>query len=393
MLLRRVQKLPEAPGWFYEVKFDGYRMQALKSGDRVSLLSRNGVDYTGRLADVTQAVSRLKPGVLHLDGEIVALDETGRPSFQVLQASRRLPKGWSIGFYAFDLLRLGRRDLLRESLAQRRSLLRDVLDSSGPQLRVSGELHGNVEQIVQAVRQHSLEGVVAKRTDSLYEPGKRSGAWLKLPLKQTGTFLLGGFRQVGGLAVLLVGRFENRKFRFAGKVTQGLRGMSRLDLVAPAKLRRRGCPFSNLPSCKIDHFGEGVTAEEMHFGWSNHRGALLNRGLEPGRVTSRGHCPISQSCIKGPMPLPYPGIVMPISGAVETLSSADGKNRRADDIARREGTRLSWSASVCLNLRVGHARPTMRPLEIERSRREPMFANSKAYLTPSHVRSRHRHKP
>ena len=174
MLLQRVQQLPEGHAWQYEVKFDGYRMQTLKDGATLRLLSRNGADYTDRFPEVADAVGRLKP--------------------------RKL-------------------------------------------------LEGSREHIVSAVREHGLEGVVAKRADSIYEPGKRSGAWVKLPLRQTATFLLGGFRRMGGIAVLLVGQFDRDQFRFAGKVTQGLRGLSRFELVAPKQLRLRGCPFVDLPNC------------------------------------------------------------------------------------------------------------------------------------------------
>ncbi|HZR18702.1 MAG TPA: non-homologous end-joining DNA ligase [Verrucomicrobiae bacterium] len=268
MLLRRVQELPEGPGWCYEVKLDGYRMQAIKHGGSVRLLSRNGADYSRRFASIAQAVNHLKPITLHLDGELVAMDDAGRPAFQILQSGRQLPKGWQIGFYAFDLLRVGARQLTGCTLTQRRALLQEVLGTPSLDLRFSAQLAGTVEHIVAAVREHGLEGVVAKRADSLYEAGKRSGAWLKLPLKQTATFLLGGFRRVGGMAVLLVGKFNDGKFRFAGKVTQGLRGVSRLELAPPEKLRLQSCPFTDLPNRRVDHFGEGVTAEEMaEFSW------------------------------------------------------------------------------------------------------------------------------
>ena len=266
MLLHRVSKLPEGPGWCYEVKFDGYRMQALKHGTTVRLLSRNGADYTRRFGDVAEAISRLKPKTLHLDGEIVAMDETGRPSFQALQAGR-LPKGWKVGFYVFDLLRVGKRPLTGCKLKERRELLQELLASNAV-VRLSAQLQGSVDQIIAAVREHGLEGVVAKRLDSIYESGKRSGAWVKLPLKQTGTFLLGGYRRAAGMAVLLVGRFDDGRFRFLGKVTQGLRGVGRLELAAPEGLVLRKCPFVDLPNVLVDNFGEGVTAEEMHlFEW------------------------------------------------------------------------------------------------------------------------------
>jgi hypothetical protein len=95
ILLRRVEALPEGPAWCYEVKLDGYRMQALKDGSNVRPLSRNEADYTHRFPTIVDAIRRLKPGTQHLDGELVARDAAGRPSFQVLQAARQLPRGFS----------------------------------------------------------------------------------------------------------------------------------------------------------------------------------------------------------------------------------------------------------------------------------------------------------
>ena len=104
---------------------------------------------------------------------------------------------------------------------------------------------------------------MAKRADSLYEPGKRSGAWVKLPLKQTGKFVLGGYRCIDGIAVLLVGRHEGGKFRFAGKVTQGIRGPAPFRNAAPDHLALKQWLFVDLPNAKADPFGENVTPEEM----------------------------------------------------------------------------------------------------------------------------------
>ena len=106
MLLQKVTALPEGKAWLFEVKWDGYRMQALKDGDKVRLLSRNGADYTRRFHAVASSVAKLQAIVVHLDGELVALDPSGRPSFQALQAGHRLPSGWQVGFIAFDLLQL-----------------------------------------------------------------------------------------------------------------------------------------------------------------------------------------------------------------------------------------------------------------------------------------------
>jgi bifunctional non-homologous end joining protein LigD len=116
-----------------------------------------------------------------------------------------------------------------------------------------------------AVRKHGLEGVIAKRRDSVYECGKRSGAWQKLPLKPKDEFFIGAYRLDGRpLEILLVGYFEGKKFLFAAKVHQGLNPANRRQLLkAIEPLRAEQCPFANLPTSRSGHWGEGVTAEEM----------------------------------------------------------------------------------------------------------------------------------
>lgn len=165
-------------------------MQAIKQGGSVRLLSRNGADYTRRFAPVAEAVAALRPARLHLDGELVAMDPQGPPSFQALQARGPLPPGWSFGLYAFDLLRINGRALRDQPLSERRSRLADL--PNGGVVRFSATFKGSAEAVARALREQGLEGVVAKRVNSRYEAGKRSGAWLKLPLKQQSVFVIGG---------------------------------------------------------------------------------------------------------------------------------------------------------------------------------------------------------
>ncbi len=279
MLLRRVPSLPEGPQWQYEVKWDGYRMQAIKCGGRVRLLSRNGANYSNQFPEVADAIARLRPATLQLDGELVAIDRQGRPSFQVLQSRLPLPEGWRFALYAFDLLNVNGRDLWRFPLSDRRAHLKELVAGSG--VRFSPNLECSAENVVRVVREQELEGVVAKRLDSLYEPGQRNGAWVKLPLKQRGRFLIGGYRPAGpNLCLLLVGCFRGGKFVFAGKVRQGLGKFTRAEVFhALAGLERRKCPFADIPNAKADPFDEMVTPEEMDsFVWLKPR-ALAEIGF------------------------------------------------------------------------------------------------------------------
>jgi bifunctional non-homologous end joining protein LigD len=264
MLAKLVKRLPEGPLWSYEAKWDGYRILALKDKKRVRLLSRRGSEFTVQFKAVAQEVAELDAETALLDGEVVAVDSSGRPSFQMLQNRRSLPAGYELAYYAFDLLHLNGMELRELPLSERKARLSALIKNS--RVRLSADLPGCAPAILKAVREHGLEGVVAKRVDSVYEPGQRSGAWVKLPLKPKDEFVIGAYRPAGGsLELLLVGRREGSKLMFRGKVRQGLNRWNRKALVERlAPLRVAQCPFANLPSSgKKSHWGEGVGPEEM----------------------------------------------------------------------------------------------------------------------------------
>jgi bifunctional non-homologous end joining protein LigD len=264
MLARLVTKLPSGPRWEYEAKWDGYRIEAVKLGNTVRLFSRRGSDFTKKFARVAEDVAGLETESAVIDGEVVALDKNGRPSFQALQNGRLLPSGFRLMFLAFDLLSVHGNDLRRLALIERRELLRELVEGSG--VMFSGSLVGTAGAVQRVVKRYGLEGVVAKRTDSVYEAGERTGAWVTLPLKPTDEFVIGAYRPDGDrVEILLVGKFEAGKFVFRGKVHQGLNPWNRRELVKLLKpLAVARCPFVNLPTTKTkSHWGEGVSAEEM----------------------------------------------------------------------------------------------------------------------------------
>jgi bifunctional non-homologous end joining protein LigD len=176
---------------------------ALKDGPRVKLLSRNLKDATRLYPTIAREVARLRTESVLLDGEVVAVDEEGRPSFQALhhQAAHTLV------YYAFDVLHLDGRNLITTPLDERREVLAKVL--KGSRLLRSEPLPGTPEQIEQAVRELHLEGVVAKRRNSRYEAGKRSRAWVKVKFNRRQEFVVGGFKpSTNGFESLLVGYYE-----------------------------------------------------------------------------------------------------------------------------------------------------------------------------------------
>ena len=256
-----VDALPIGENWLYEAKFDGYRALALKNGTNVRLISRKGHDLSAGYPAIRQAVAALKIKSGILDGEIVAFDEAGRPSFQHLQ--HRSARAAAVRYFAFDLLHLNGRDLQGEALETRRAALERIVGTSD--VEFSSELPGSPEDVIHAVAEVGLEGVVAKRRDSRYEPGKRSGAWQKFKVQLRQEFVIGGYKPENRtFQSIVVGYHENGTLRFAGRVRAGFTAAQRaavFDLLRPLKVEK--CPFTDLPSGKIGHWGEGVTAEDM----------------------------------------------------------------------------------------------------------------------------------
>jgi bifunctional non-homologous end joining protein LigD len=262
MLARLTDRLPVGPAWSYEVKWDGYRCLALKAGDAVTLRSRNANNLAASYPAVAAALRTLTAHRALLDGEIVALDGEGRPSFQALQ-HRTSRSGHVLVYYAFDLLQLEGDDLTREPLSGRRAALRKVV--AGSQVLLSEPLPGSPADIERELRALGLEGAVAKRTDSRYEPGERSDAWLKVKFQLAQEFVIGGFTPDGDrVDALVVGYYDKKRLVAAGKVRAGLRPPARRALAATLlRLKRATCPFVNLPNSKHGRWGEGITAEDM----------------------------------------------------------------------------------------------------------------------------------
>jgi bifunctional non-homologous end joining protein LigD len=256
-----VDKLPAGDEWLYEAKFDGYRAMVIKDGAAVTILSRKGNDLTSDYPHVQSAVAALPASRAVIDGEIVAFDQEGKPSFQQLQ--HRTARGTAIRFFAFDLLHLNGSDLGDAPLEDRRKKLERLLRKSG--VEFSQELPGTPEQVIHAVAEVGLEGVIAKRRTSRYEPGKRSGAWQKFKLQHRQEFVIGGYKPENRtFQSLVVGYYDNAMLKFAGRVRAGFTPAQRAAVFSRLKpLAAARCPFGDLPTSKTSHWGEGVTEEDM----------------------------------------------------------------------------------------------------------------------------------
>ncbi len=267
MNCRLTDHLPKGGNWIYEIKFDGIRGVTLKDGDHIRIYSRLGNDVTGRFPEVVDGLRKLPCKRAVLDGEIVALEESGRSSFQLLQASRmpghRKPP---ICYYIFDLLNLEGRDLKNLPLYRRKELLQNLLEGHEEVVRFSASLHADPNQLLEEVRKRGLEGLIAKKEDSLYEPGHRSGAWLKIKVLNSQEFVIGGYTQPKGsrpcFGAILVGYYQEGELLFASKVGTGFNEQMLRSLRTQFdEITQSECPFANLPE-KRSTTG-GITASEM----------------------------------------------------------------------------------------------------------------------------------
>jgi DNA ligase D-like protein (predicted ligase) len=263
MLLLRKEKLPEGKEWLYEIKLDGYRAIAVKNGGRLQLRSRNNNDFALRYAAVVKGLASL-PDETVVDGEVVALDESGKPSFNTLQnyGSSEAP----IYYYVFDVLVLGGRDLMQETLTVRRALLeKRVLPRLAEPIRYSPELKESLADLIRSVRAQGLEGLVAKRRDSRYEPGLRSGSWQKMRVNQGQEFVIGGYTPSDkNFDALIIGYYEGSRLLYAGRTRNGFTPASRVQLFKKLRpLQVEQCPFANLPEKRSGRWAAGLTAAKM----------------------------------------------------------------------------------------------------------------------------------
>ncbi len=203
-----------------------------------------------------------------IDGEVVALDEEGRSSFQLLQAREMEGHDAPLAYYVFDLLQLDGKNLSGFPLTIRKETLRQLCAEAREPIRYSGALGDDPEALLAEVRRRGLEGIVGKRADSLYEAGRRSGAWIKLKCVQEQEFVIGGYTPPAGarkhFGALLVGYYEKKKLLFAGKVGTGFDTKMLAFLHEKFQGERRAdCPFADLPSKQGGKWTQDITPGMM----------------------------------------------------------------------------------------------------------------------------------
>jgi bifunctional non-homologous end joining protein LigD len=256
-----VAKIPEGDIWVYELKLDGYRAQAIRDRNGIRILSRNGKDLTKKFPFVSRDLLEAISPDTAIDGELVAFDDKGELSFNALQNAG---SGTHVVFFAFDVLVSEGTDVKGLPLRERRNLLERILKPCD-HVQLSAHFRGRLSRFFEGVKQVGGEGVVAKRLDSRYEPGRRSGSWSKKRINIGQEFVIGGFTPgSNGIDALVVGYYEGRKLIYAARVRAGLVPASRRELYEKLKLLTiEACPFVNLPETTPGRWGQGLTAAKM----------------------------------------------------------------------------------------------------------------------------------
>ena len=267
-------------GWVFEVKWDGYRAVAYIRDGEATLLSRNDHDLTQRFSKVAgELVKALRSPNAVLDGEVCALDEQGRSSFSAMQQG-----SGALVYYAFDLLELDGEPQIELPLTERRARLAKLLDQRNTTIRLS-ETFDDGDALYEAAKEQHLEGIMAKRADSKYQPGRRSRDWLKLKTHGRQEFLIAGYTHGGGrraglFGALILATREGNELRYVGNVGTGFTDAEIRRLLALLKpLRRTTAPFEVVPKLPKVRKDEIVWVEpklvaEVEFAEFTHDGRL-----------------------------------------------------------------------------------------------------------------------
>ena len=376
-MLAKLSTLPRDDGkWGVEVKWDGIRALAYCQPGRVQLQTRNLNDVTVQYPEVRRISRALGAHDAVLDGELVAFDEDGRPSFERMQQRihntdenvvRRRMKTHPVVYIIFDLLYLDGQDLTGEPYTRRRELL-EGLELKGDAWQTPGYAVGHAEELLAASKEQGLEGVMLKRVDSIYCPGKRTGAWLKVKNVSRQELVIGGWtpgegRRKEHLGALLVGYFERdggkpggskRLLRYAGKVGTGFKAADLSAIAARlAPLERKTSPFGAGPKPpKGAQFVEPRLVAEVEFREITKEGILRHsayKGLREDKaadevVLEQATDPQGESLTAGAVKRPRKKAAVEVEGHELELSNLDKVLYPKTGFTK--GELIDWYASV-----------------------------------------------
>jgi len=304
MLATQDEHIPHGAGWTFEVKFDGYRALAYIRGAECRLVSRNGNDLTGRFPGIAKAlVKAVRSPNAVVDGEVARIDTTGRTSFSELQQG-----SGQLVYYAFDLLELDGRPLVDLPLHERKDRLRALVDLRAGSVAVS-EGFDDGDALFEVARERNLEGIIAKRVDSTYKPGRRTRDWLKLKTENTDEFLVAGYtrgsgRRAGTFGALVLAVHDGDELRYVGNVGTGFDDAEIRRLLEVLKpLHRDTAPFPEAPKMPRVRKGDVQWVEprliaQVRYGEWTHDGHLRHpayQGLRDDKEAAEVTAPAAAS--------------------------------------------------------------------------------------------------
>jgi bifunctional non-homologous end joining protein LigD len=372
-LAKLVDRPPEGSGWAHEVKLDGYRAQVRVSDGASRIRTRTGLDWTDRFAAIAKDAEVL-PDCL-IDGEMVAVDERGLPSFGALQAALSENRSEDLVFFAFDLLFEGREDLRTLPLGDRKTRLETLLKARGISHRLHFVAHlvSSAQAVYASACKMGLEGIVSKQLDAPYRSG-RSGSWLKTKCRAGQEVVLGGWTtEAGTVRSLLAGVYRGGKFVYVGRIGTGYgREVAKSLLPHLKKWTREKSPFSGdnaPPKEKNVRWLSPILVAEIEFaGWTDtdmirqaaFKGLRLdksardvvaeipaptpavdippNEALKPminKRSSAKVHAaPPKAAAVKGPGPLIVMGVTISKPDKALWSDAGDGRPVTKADLAR-----------------------------------------------------------
>ncbi len=247
-LCRLVERAPEGEGWLHEIKLDGYRIEAVVTGGKARLWTRNRKDWTDRFPETAAALGKLPDCIL--DGELCALDEEGQPDFGKLGAAMENKATGELVYFAFDLLSAGGAWLVDLPLRERKARLKKLLAKPPRGIRLLEPFHDPGEAVLRSACRIGLEGIVSKRVDAPYRPGDRGGDWVKAKCRGNDEFVVIGHGEGSrGRMTLLLGAWRDGKLVHLGRVGSGIGQAEAEKLTKLLKpLRRADPPAIGVPA-------------------------------------------------------------------------------------------------------------------------------------------------